>query len=94
MLSQALDSFRLDTGRYPTTEEGLKILWVKDSDLKNWDGPYLPKAVKEDPWGQPYNYKQPGKDSNPYDLYSYAADGKRVVLMIVKIYLCGNKCLH
>jgi len=76
MLSQGLDGFRIDTGRYPTTEEGLKILWARNSDIKNWDGPYLPKPVKEDPWGNPYHYKQPGKDGNPYDLFSYGSDGK------------------
>ena len=76
MLSQALDGFRLDIGRYPTTQEGLKILWVKDSPLKNWDGPYLPKAVKGDPWGYPYHYKSPGKNSEPYDLYHLGSDGK------------------
>lgn len=76
MLSQALDSFRLDTGKYPTTAEGLQVLWAKSSDIKNWDGPYLPKVVKEDPWGNPYHYKQPGKEGNPYDLYSLGSDGK------------------
>jgi len=76
MLSQALDSFRLDVGRYPTTQEGLEILWTKNSSLKNWDGPYLPKPVKEDPWGGPYHYKQPGGDGNEYDLFSYGSDGK------------------
>jgi general secretion pathway protein G len=76
MLSQALDSFRLDTGHYPTTEQGLPILWAKSSEVKNWDGPYLPKPVKADPWGNPYHYKQPGKDGNPYDLYSLGSDGK------------------
>ena len=76
MLSQALDAFRLDVGRYPTTEEGLKVLWAKSSNIKNWDGPYLPKPVKEDPWGYPYHYKSPGKDSQPYDLYDYGSDGK------------------
>ncbi|MCF6172869.1 MAG: type II secretion system major pseudopilin GspG [Campylobacteraceae bacterium] len=76
MLSQGLDSFRLDVGKYPTTQEGLGILWVKSSDVKNWDGPYLPKPVKVDTWGNPYHYKQPGKDGNPYDLYSLGSDGK------------------
>ena len=76
MLSQGLDSFRLDTGRYPTTQEGLEILWVKNSTLKNWDGPYLPKPVKADSWENPYHYKQPGKEGNPYDLYSFGSDGK------------------
>ena len=76
MLSTALDAFRLDTGRYPSTDEGLKILWVKDSDVKDWDGPYLPKKVKKDSWNNPYGYKNPGKDKNDYDLFSYGADGK------------------
>ncbi len=76
MLSTSLDAFRLDVGRYPTTEEGLKILWVKDSDLKNWNGAYLPKKVEEDSWGNPYGYKYPGSDGNDYDLFSYGADGK------------------
>ena len=76
MLSQALDAFRLDVGRYPTTQEGLDILWTKDSPLKNWDGPYLPKPVKEDPWGYPYHYKRPGKNGNPYDLYHLGSDGQ------------------
>ncbi|UCN00585.1 type II secretion system major pseudopilin GspG [Sulfurimonas sp. SWIR-19] len=77
MLSQGLDSYRLDVGKYPTTQEGLAILWTKNSNVKNWDGPYLPKAVKADPWGNPYHYKQPGADSNPYDLYSLGSDGKK-----------------
>jgi len=76
MISQALDSFRLDVGRYPTTQEGLKVLWAKSSNIKKWDGPYLPKPVKEDAWGNPYYYKQPGKESNPYDLYSLGSDGQ------------------
>jgi len=76
MLSTALDAFRIDVGRYPTTEEGLKILWVKESDLKNWNGAYLPKKVKEDSWGNPYHYKYPGSDKNEYDLFTYGADGK------------------
>jgi general secretion pathway protein G len=76
MLSTALDTFRLDVGRYPTTAEGLKVLWVKESDIKNWNGPYLPKKVDEDSWGNPYLYKYPGSDKNDYDLSSYGEDGK------------------
>ena len=76
MLSTALDAFRLDVGRYPTSEEGLAILWVKESDLKNWNGAYLPKKVEEDSWGNPYVYKYPGSDKNEYDLFTYGADGK------------------
>lgn len=76
MLSTSLDSFRLDVGRYPSTEEGLKELWIKESDIKGWNGPYLPKKVDEDPWGNPYSYKKPGSDGNEYNLLSLGADGK------------------
>jgi len=76
MLSTALDAFRLDVGRYPTTQEGLKILWVKESDLKNWNGAYLPKKVNKDSWGNPYHYKYPGSNKNEYDLFTYGSDGK------------------
>jgi general secretion pathway protein G len=75
LLSTALDSFRLDTGRYPTSEEGLKILWTKKSEIKGWNGPYLPKKLKGDPWDMPYQYISPGKDGNEYDLFSFGADG-------------------
>ena len=76
MLSTALDAFRLDVGRYPTTQEGLEILWIKESSLKNWNGAYLPKKVDEDSWGMPYLYKYPGSDKNDYDLSSYGEDMK------------------
>lgn len=75
MLSTSLDAFRLDTGRYPTTEEGLKVLWQKKNDkIKGFLGPYLPKPIKEDPWGEPYQYKKESKNNNPYELYSFGAD--------------------
>ena|ERR1051326_4669739 len=70
----ALDSFRLDVGRYPTTEEGLSALRQKPSGVDRWDGPYLQKDVPTDPWGRPYVYKSPG-DHGGYDLSSYGADG-------------------
>lgn len=76
LLGTALDSFRLDAGRYPTTEEGLEILWAKRSDIRGWNGPYLPKAVEEDAWNNPYEYKMPGEDGDPYVLVSLGADGK------------------
>jgi general secretion pathway protein G len=75
LISTALDTFRLDVNRYPTTEEGLKVLWKKDPNIKNWNGKYLPKPLKEDPWGHSYYYKQPGSDGNEYDLKSLGADG-------------------
>jgi len=76
LISTALDTFRLDVNRYPTTDEGLKVLWKKDNNIKNWNGKYLPKPLKEDPWGHKYYYKQPGSGDNEYDLMSFGADGK------------------
>ena len=69
----ALDNFRLDLGRYPTTAEGLAAL-QKNPGLENWDGPYLKKDLPLDPWGNPYAYKVPGEHGE-YDLLSYGADG-------------------
>jgi general secretion pathway protein G len=74
LFGTALDAFRLDTGRYPTTEEGLKALREKPSGLEKWEGPYLPKEIPSDPWGKPYVYKSPG-DNYDYDLISYGLDG-------------------
>jgi general secretion pathway protein G len=74
LLGTSLDTFRLDVGRYPTTEEGLRALRDKPGGLERWDGPYLKKEVPLDPWGKPYVYKSPG-DHGPYDIMSYGADG-------------------
>jgi len=73
LLGQALDQFRLDTGRYPTTAEGLNAL-LTDPGVTGWDGPYLKKATPNDPWGRPYHYEAPGTHGD-YDLISYGADG-------------------
>ena len=74
LFGTALDTFRLDVGRYPTTEEGLKALREKPSAAEAWQGPYLPKEVPVDPWNKPYIYKCPG-DHGDYDLLSYGLDG-------------------
>jgi general secretion pathway protein G len=74
LFSMALDAFRLDTGRYPTTEEGLEALRVKPTGIEGWEGPYLPKEIPNDPWGHPYEYKSPG-DHGDYDIISYGLDG-------------------
>ncbi|GAB4485663.1 MAG: type II secretion system major pseudopilin GspG [Thermodesulfovibrionales bacterium] len=73
MLGQALDSYRLDTGKYPTTSEGLNAL-VANSGAQGWDGPYLKKGLPNDPWGRPYQYQSPGSHGD-YDLFSYGLDG-------------------
>ncbi|MCX7914240.1 MAG: type II secretion system major pseudopilin GspG [Thermodesulfovibrionales bacterium] len=74
LLGQALDQFRLDVGRYPTTEEGLNAL-ITNPGIEKWEGPYLKKGLPLDPWGRPYVYQSPGSHGE-YDLISYGADGK------------------
>ena len=70
-----LDMFRLDVGRYPSTDEGLQALQVKPSGVENWDGPYLKREIPLDPWGKAYIYKSPGQHGE-YDLLSYGKDGQ------------------
>ncbi len=74
LLGTALDTFRLDVGRYPTSQEGLQALRAAPGGLPRWDGPYLKKEVPLDPWGRAYLYESPGQHGD-YDLYSYGADG-------------------
>lgn len=73
----ALDLYKADNGEYPTTEEGLKALRQAPASAKNWNGPYLKKALPPDPWGNDYIYTAPG-EHNPdsYDLISLGADGQ------------------
>jgi len=73
LLGTALDTFRLDVGRYPTSEEGLQALRQNPGGLERWDGPYLKKEVPLDPWRKSYVYRSPG-EHGPYDLLSYGAD--------------------
>jgi len=80
LLGAGLDAYRLDNGRYPTTNQGLEALQVQPTTQpmpSNWRGPYLRKAVPRDPWGNPYIYLSPG-EFNPrgYDLLSLGADGE------------------
>lgn len=75
-LDKAIESFRLDVGRLPTTEEGLGALNVAPQGVTNWGGPYLKKDVPVDPWGHPYVYVQPGTHQNDFDLLSYGRDGQ------------------
>jgi general secretion pathway protein G len=72
-LGKALDQFRLDTGHYPTMENGLAALVKHPSNESKWDGPYLTKDVPLDPWGSPYVFKSPGEHGE-YDLFSYGKD--------------------
>jgi general secretion pathway protein G len=74
-LGTVLDTFRLDVGRYPTTQEGLAILVDRPVGVDRWDGPYLNKGLPPDPWGKAYFYRSPGEGGRPYDLYSLGSDG-------------------
>lgn len=74
-LEKALDHYRLDTGHYPTTEQGLAALVKKPSTEPKWAGPYLQKDVPLDPWGKAYLYKSPGQHGD-FDLSSLGRDGK------------------
>lgn len=74
-LGKALDQFRLDTGHYPSMEDGLAALVARPANEPNWDGPYLSKDVPLDPWGNPYQFRNPGEHGE-YDLLSYGKDGK------------------
>jgi len=75
IFSGALDTYRLDNGKYPTTEEGLEALMEKPGDLPNWAGPYLKKEIPKDPWGNDYVYKSPGEHGD-YDIICYGEDGQ------------------
>ena len=72
----ALDSFLVDVGRYPSTQEGLAALRIPPAGgAERWHGPYLKKELPADPWGQPYVYRAPGR-SGGYEIISYGADGR------------------
>ena len=75
LFETALDTYRLDVGKYPTTEQGLQALRVKPDGVEKWDGPYLPKDVPLDPWGNRYVYESPGQHEE-YDIISLGADGE------------------
>ena len=74
MLMATLDAYRLDIGHYPSQQAGLDALVVNPGEEK-WDGPYLTKALPNDPWGNPYNYQFPG-EYGEVDIYSYGADNQ------------------
>ena len=80
LLSTALESYRLDNGRYPTTEQGLAALRERPSSSPaptNWRGPYLRKGVPLDAWERAYLYRSPGEQNRTtFDLFTYGRDGK------------------
>ena len=75
-IGQTLDLYKLEIGRYPTTQEGLQALIAAPAGVTNWNGPYWKKStVPKDPWGNEYKYTSPGQ-SAPYEIISLGADGK------------------
>jgi len=75
-LKVALSMFELDVGRYPTSEEGLRVLVENPGNIKDWKHQYMDQPVTADPWGNPYIYKQPGThNTGSYDLFSMGMDG-------------------
>ncbi|MEO5658475.1 MAG: type II secretion system major pseudopilin GspG [Polaromonas sp.] len=77
-LEKALDQYRLDLGNYPNTELGLTALTLKPSTEgeTKWQGPYLKKALPNDPWERPYLYRSPGENAREYDVFTLGADGQ------------------
>ena len=75
-METALDSFEVESGRFPTTEEGLGALIQPPANIKAWGGPYLKRGIPTDPWGNPYAYRFPGQyNATGYDLFSFGPDG-------------------
>ena len=72
----ALGSYKLDTGNYPTSEQGLQALRVKPESVSGWQGPYTDKEIDNDPWGHPYVYRFPGEHGDEPDILCYGADGQ------------------
>jgi len=74
-LEKALEQYRADTGRFPTTEQGLAALMARPGNEPRWDGPYLKRGLPADPWGRAYLYKQPGEHGE-LDIWSLGRDGQ------------------
>ena len=75
-IGQALDLYKLEIGRYPSSSEGLQALVTAPAGVANWNGPYWKKAqIPKDPWGNEYRYTSPGQKGD-YDIVSLGADGK------------------
>ena len=75
-LDKALEQYRIDVGHLPTSAQGLVALITQPQGEQNWAGPYLKKELPLDPWGNPYNYVEPGTHNNDFDLFSFGKDGR------------------
>lgn len=76
-IGQTLDLYKLEIGRYPSTQEGLQALISAPPGVTNWNGPYWKRtSIPKDPWGNDYRYAAPGQNNAPYEISSYGADGR------------------
>ncbi|MGE3622857.1 MAG: type II secretion system major pseudopilin GspG [Bdellovibrionales bacterium] len=77
-ISEVLDLYKLDTGGYPTTEQGLEALVAQPAGVTGWNGPYLkPVKIPLDPWNRPFQYRAPSQRADhAYDLFTYGAEGQ------------------
>ncbi|HEV7299344.1 MAG TPA: type II secretion system major pseudopilin GspG [Tepidisphaeraceae bacterium] len=76
-MQTSLNAFEIDTGRFPSSEEGLGALLQQPASVQGWRGPYLERGLPKDPWGNPYGYRYPGqKNTSGFDLYSLGVDGR------------------
>ena len=73
---KALGAYRLDTGRYPTTQQGLQALVERPTNEPKWSGPYLSRALPLDPWSHEYVFRSPGDSSRDFELMSMGRDGR------------------
>lgn len=71
---KAIQAYRVDTGRFPSTSQGLRVLVAQPADEPRWRGPYMQSDIPMDPWGSPYQYRNPGTNGRDYDLLSYGRD--------------------
>lgn len=71
---KALQAYRVDTGRFPSTAQGLRALVTQPADEPRWRGPYLRDDIPLDPWGSAYQYRNPGTGTKDYDLLSFGRD--------------------
>lgn len=74
LLEAAVETYRVDLGAFPTSDQGLDALRTQPDGVDKWDGPYLKKAVPLDPWGNPYVYESPSEHGD-FAILSYGADG-------------------
>ena len=72
----ALGTYKLDTGTFPTTEQGLLALRVKPADMNQWNGPYMPQDIPKDQWGRDFVYRYPGEHGDEPDIICLGADGQ------------------